>query len=58
MMRTGKRHPGENTLKRELWEKFEAASSNGLCFNTNAFGKTEQKGFLDLLDEVSCDEPN
>ncbi|GAA0175272.1 hypothetical protein LIER_28481 [Lithospermum erythrorhizon] len=41
-LQTGK-WPGENTLKRELWVKFEAATSQGCRF-------------LDLLEEVSCDE--
>ncbi|CAJ1951083.1 unnamed protein product [Sphenostylis stenocarpa] len=45
---TGKR-PGENTLKRELWTKFEAASTWGCQ-------KSAHKGFLDLLEEASCDE--
>ena len=53
-MRTWKR-PGENTLKKELWTKFEAASSYGLRSNVSALQRTAQKGFLDLLDEVSCD---
>ena len=53
-VRTGKR-PGENTLKKELWTKFEAASSYGLRSNVSALQRTAQKGFLDLLDEVSCD---
>ncbi|XP_020414563.1 uncharacterized protein LOC109947807 [Prunus persica] len=48
VVRTGKR-PGENTLKRELWTKFEAASSNELLFNDFV----THKGFLDRLDEVS-----
>ncbi|XP_059645242.1 uncharacterized protein LOC132286853 [Cornus florida] len=53
--RTGK-FPGENTLKKELWTKFEAASTNGIRFNVSVLQKTAQKGFLDRLDEVSCDE--
>ncbi|KAM1060333.1 hypothetical protein EV2_025689 [Malus domestica] len=47
VVRTGK-HPGENTLKRELWTKFEAASLNGVRFNDTV----THKGFLDRLDEV------
>ncbi|XP_011038576.1 PREDICTED: uncharacterized protein LOC105135412 isoform X1 [Populus euphratica] len=54
-IRTGKR-PGENTLKKELWTKFEAASTYGLRLNASAFQGTAQKGFLDMLDEASCDE--
>ncbi|KAJ9190257.1 hypothetical protein P3X46_001480 [Hevea brasiliensis] len=51
-MRRGKL-PGENTLKKELWTKFEAASTYGLRLNVSEFQRTAQKGFLDLLDEVS-----
>ncbi|KAL8466013.1 hypothetical protein ACS0TY_035214 [Phlomoides rotata] len=50
--RMGK-HPGENTLKRELWTKFEAASTHGICFNTSLLQTTTKKGFLDQLDEAS-----
>ncbi|PQP92338.1 uncharacterized protein Pyn_13089 [Prunus yedoensis var. nudiflora] len=48
VVRTGK-CPGQNTLKRELWTKFEAASSNELLFNDFV----THKGFLDRLDKVS-----
>ncbi|XP_030526462.1 uncharacterized protein LOC115738094 isoform X2 [Rhodamnia argentea] len=48
----GKR-PGENTLKRELWTKFEAASSCGFRVNSSTLLETEGKGFIDRLDEVS-----
>ena len=51
----GKR-PGENTLKKELWTRFEEASTHGLRFNASGLQNTTQKGFLDLLDEASCDE--
>lgn len=48
------KHPGENTLKKELWTKFEAASTNGIGFNVSLMPKTTtEKGFLDRLDEVS-----
>ncbi|KAI6671870.1 hypothetical protein NL676_006755 [Syzygium grande] len=50
----GKR-PGENTLKRELWMKFEAASAYGFWVNSSALLETEGIGFLDRLDEVSLD---
>ncbi|KAK4359494.1 hypothetical protein RND71_021723 [Anisodus tanguticus] len=49
-------HPGENTLKRELWIKFEAASSDGICFNPSTIQKTIQKDFLERLEEASDDE--
>lgn len=48
--------PGENTLKKELWTKFDAASSLGLRFNVSVPQNTAQRGFLELLDEASCDE--
>ncbi|KAL1551592.1 hypothetical protein AAHA92_19413 [Salvia divinorum] len=51
-MRVGK-HPGENTLKKELWMKFEAASSHDFCFNGSLVQDSTKKGFLDILDEVS-----
>lgn len=50
----GKR-PGETTLKRELWTKFEAASDYGFQVNCSTPLETEGKGFLDRLDEVSLD---
>jgi hypothetical protein len=43
------KHPGENTLKRELWIKFEAASTNELSFDDSV----TQKRLVDLLDEAS-----
>ncbi|KAI3978129.1 hypothetical protein MKX01_012960 [Papaver californicum] len=53
---TGKRR-GENTLKRELWTRFEAASSNALHFDLSDFPETPPaKGFLDRLEEVSFDK--
>lgn len=53
---TGK-GPGETTLKKELWTKFEAASTtNGTLLNFPTSCKTTQKGFLDLLEEASCDD--
>ncbi|KAK9281283.1 hypothetical protein L1049_004180 [Liquidambar formosana] len=51
----GKR-PGETTLKKELWTKFEAASTNEVHFDASVIRETTQKGFLARLDEVSCDE--
>ncbi|ESR40115.1 hypothetical protein CICLE_v10027417mg [Citrus x clementina] len=55
--RTGKR-PGENTLKKELWTRFEAASTFGVHYNASAVERTTRKGFLDMLEEASCDEEN
>lgn len=51
-MRMGK-HPGENTLKKELWMKFEAVSSLDFRFNGSLVQDSTKKGFLDALDEVS-----
>ena len=48
--------PGENTSMKELWTRFEAASTHGLRFNASVPENTASKGFLDLLDEASCDE--
>ncbi|KAF8407100.1 hypothetical protein HHK36_006225 [Tetracentron sinense] len=56
-IQTGKR-PGENTLKKELWTKFEAASTNELGFDVSVFQETTRKGFLDRLEEVSCEDSN
>ncbi|KAF3636444.1 putative mediator of RNA polymerase II transcription subunit 6-like isoform 1 [Capsicum annuum] len=50
------KHPGENTLKKELWIKFEAASRDGICFNDSTIQKIIQKDFLERLEEVSADE--
>ncbi|XVF24898.1 hypothetical protein REPUB_Repub13aG0167400 [Reevesia pubescens] len=55
IMQTGKR-PRESTLKKELWTKFEAVSTCGLRYNASAIQRTARKGFLDMLDEVSCDD--
>ena len=48
--------PGENTLKKELWTRFEATSTHGLRFNASVPENIASKGILDLLDEASCDE--
>ncbi|KAF9616024.1 hypothetical protein IFM89_027963 [Coptis chinensis] len=49
--------PGENTLKKELWREFEAASSssNVLRLDASVFRDTTRKGFLDRLEEV-CED--
>lgn len=54
-IRTGKR-AGESTLKKELWTKFEAVSTFGLRYNASGIQRTARKGFLDMLDEASCDD--
>ncbi|CAK9139876.1 unnamed protein product [Ilex paraguariensis] len=55
IVRAGKR-PGENTLKKELWTKFEAASTHAIRFNVSVLEETSHRGFLDLLDEACCEE--
>ncbi|KAF9618530.1 hypothetical protein IFM89_002225 [Coptis chinensis] len=49
--------PGENTLKKELWREFEAASlsSNVLRLDASVFRDTSRKGFLDRLEKV-CED--
>lgn len=54
-LQTGKR-PGENTLKKELWTKFEEASTCGFQPKLPTSRKNSQKGFLDLLEEASYEE--
>ncbi|KAK9066211.1 hypothetical protein SSX86_013532 [Deinandra increscens subsp. villosa] len=56
----GKR-AGENTLKKELWTRFEAATAHGFHFKSSFDQETgnrsgTNKGFMDLLEEVSCDD--
>lgn len=51
-IRTGKQK-GENTLKKELWTKFDAVSKTGIHCKDSTLQKLSGKGFLDLLDEVS-----
>lgn len=54
-IQTGK-CPGENTLKKELWRKFEVATTSGIRINVPVLQETARKGFLDRLEEASCDE--
>ncbi|KAK2971127.1 hypothetical protein RJ640_008551 [Escallonia rubra] len=53
IMQAGKR-PGENTLKKELWTRFDAASTRGIHSNLSVLpeNETAHKKFLDLLDEA------
>ncbi|XP_058115293.1 uncharacterized protein LOC131258185 [Magnolia sinica] len=50
------KQPGENTLKRELWTKFESVSTNVLRYDVSLFQEKKSKGFLDRLEEVSCED--
>ncbi|WVZ99357.1 hypothetical protein U9M48_044678 [Paspalum notatum var. saurae] len=45
------RKAGENTLKKELWARFEATSTNELHFDKARFLKTDAKCFMDMLEE-------
>ncbi|KAJ6822991.1 uncharacterized protein M6B38_386215 [Iris pallida] len=53
-MQRGKQ-PGENTLKKELWTRFEEVSTDGLRFDASVFQQNAHKGFLDMLEEASCE---
>ncbi|PIA42924.1 hypothetical protein AQUCO_02000399v1 [Aquilegia coerulea] len=52
------KQPGENTLKKELWTRFDAASSSShvLQLGVSVLEDTSRKGFLDRLEEVCCEE--
>ncbi|KAJ9568432.1 hypothetical protein OSB04_004398 [Centaurea solstitialis] len=52
----GKR-AGENTLKKELWMRFEAATVDVAVDHKTPKGLVN-KGFMDLLEEVSLDDTN
>lgn len=41
--------------KKELWTRFEAASSYGFHYNAPTFQKASKEGFLDMLEEAFCD---
>jgi hypothetical protein len=45
------RRAGETTLKKELWTRFEAVSTDELHFDKSLFQKIEGKCFLDMLEE-------
>ena len=47
------RQAGETTLKKELWTRFEAASTDELHFDKSFFQKMDGKRFLDKLEEAS-----
>lgn len=47
------RRAGETTLKRELWNRFEAVSTDELHFDMSLFQKIEGKRFLDMLEEAT-----
>ncbi|XP_019057260.1 PREDICTED: uncharacterized protein LOC104806335 [Tarenaya hassleriana] len=50
------RRAGESTLKRELWTRFEAATTQGIPYNSTVVRGTSKKGFLEMLEEVSGNE--
>ncbi|GJM89553.1 hypothetical protein PR202_ga05757 [Eleusine coracana subsp. coracana] len=47
------RRAGETTLKKELWNRFEAVSTGELHFDKSLFQKIEGKRFLDMLEEAT-----
>ncbi|GJN15039.1 hypothetical protein PR202_gb01925 [Eleusine coracana subsp. coracana] len=47
------RKAGETTLKKELWNRFEAVSTGELHFDKSLFQKIEGKRFLDMLEEAT-----
>ncbi|KVI05953.1 uncharacterized protein LOC112510193 [Cynara cardunculus var. scolymus] len=51
------RRAGENTLKRELWMRFEAATAD-VTVEQEIPKCHINKGFMDLLEEVSLDDTN
>ena len=47
------RHAGETTLKKELWTRFEAVSTDDLHFDKSVFQKSDGRRFIDMLEEES-----
>ncbi|KAL0920919.1 hypothetical protein M5K25_007938 [Dendrobium thyrsiflorum] len=47
------RRAGENTLKKELWTKFQAVSMGRIFYRDSVLQKTGNKGFMDLLEEAT-----
>jgi hypothetical protein len=45
------RRAGETTLKKELWTRFEAVSTDELHFDKSLFQKIEGNRFMDMLEE-------
>ncbi|KAF0924256.1 hypothetical protein E2562_009963 [Oryza meyeriana var. granulata] len=45
------RQAGETTLKRELWTRFEAVSTNELHFDSSVFQRSDGRRFIDILEE-------
>jgi hypothetical protein len=45
------RRAGETTLKKELWTRFEAVSTDELHFDKSLFQKIERNRFMDMLEE-------
>ncbi|KAK8945176.1 hypothetical protein KSP39_PZI007564 [Platanthera zijinensis] len=43
--------PGENTLKKELWTKFQAVSMGRMSYTDSVPQEAPKKDFLDLLEE-------
>ncbi|KAI0515573.1 hypothetical protein KFK09_008240 [Dendrobium nobile] len=47
------RRAGENTLKKELWTKFQAVSMGRIFYKDSVLQKEGKKGFLDMLEEAT-----
>ncbi|KAL5202339.1 hypothetical protein ABZP36_013291 [Zizania latifolia] len=47
------RQAGETTLKKELWTRFEAVSTNELHFDISVFQRSDGRRFVDILEEAS-----
>ncbi|KAH0464312.1 hypothetical protein IEQ34_007098 [Dendrobium chrysotoxum] len=47
------RRAGENTLKKELWTKFQAVSMGRIFYKDSVLQKAGKKGFMDMLEEAT-----
>lgn len=47
------RRAGENTLKKELWTKFQAVSMGRSFYKDSVLKRTGKKGFMDMLEEAT-----
>lgn len=47
------RRAGENTLKKELWTKFQAVPMGRIFYRDSVLKKAGKKGFMDMLEEAT-----
>ncbi|XP_020572101.1 uncharacterized protein LOC110018927 [Phalaenopsis equestris] len=47
------RRAGENTLKKELWTRFQAVSMGRILYTESGLQKVGKKGFMDMLEEAT-----